>query len=121
MPIDVAGDARSMLEDPTGFRRELTLTSPAGVVTPLGGFPTDIAESVDPETGTVVAGRRASVAVSLLSLPAMPEVEPEAGARPWVVVFALFASTTWKVVEVKPDRAAGVVVLMLEAYDASTD
>lgn len=123
MPIDVAGDARSLLEDPAGFRRELTLTSPAGVVTPLGGYATDVAESVDPETGTIVAGRRASVAVSLLSLVELPKAEAEAGARPWVVAFAMMplAATIWKVVEVRPDRAVGVVVLLLEAYDASVD
>jgi hypothetical protein len=123
MPIDVAGDARRLLEDPNGFRRELTLTSPAGVVTALGGYATDVSESVDPETGTVVAGRRASVAVSLLSIALMPEAEAEAGARPWVVTFAdlALASTIWKVVEVRPDRAVGVVVLLLETYDASVD
>jgi len=116
-------DAQAILEDPSGFRRPITLTSPAGTASALTGFATDVAESVDPETGVLVAGRRASAAISLLSLPEMPTAEAEAGARPWQVTLTSIVGppTTWKVVEVRPDRALGVVVLMLEAYDASID
>lgn len=119
-----AADAKAILEDSaSGFAWPLALTSPAGVVTALAGFSTDVAESVDPETGTVVAGRRGSVAVSLSSLPEMPSAEAESGKQPWQVVFddLTAAPTTWKVVEVRPDRALGVVVLLLEAFDASVD
>lgn len=116
-------DAKAFLEDPAGFSWPFELTSPAGEVSALRGFATDVAESVDPETGSVVAGQRASVSVSLLSLPELPKAEPESGARPWSVVFEdlTAAPTTWKVVEVRPDRALGVVVLLLEAYDAEVD
>jgi len=119
-----AADAKAILEDSaSGFAWPLALTSPAGVVSMLAGFATDIAESVDPETGSVVAGRRGSVAISLLSLAALPAAEAESSARPWSVVFDDLgaAPTAWKVVEVRPDRALGVVVLLLEAYDASID
>ncbi len=119
-----AVDAKAILEDSaSGFAWPLALTSPAGVVSLLAGFATDIAESVDPETGVVVAGRRGSVAISLLSLSEMPSAEAESGKRPWQVAFddLTAAPTTWKVVEVRPDRALGVVVLLLEAFDASID
>jgi hypothetical protein len=58
-----------------------------------------------------------------LSLPEMPSAEAESEKRPWQVVFddLTAAPTTWKVVEVRPDRALGVVVLLLEAFDASVD
>jgi hypothetical protein len=116
-------DAKAILEDSTsGFGWPLTLTSPAGESSSLTGFSTDVAETIDPETGQAVAGRRASVAISLLSLPVLPTAVPDSDRRPWVVVFAdaTLAPTTWKVVEVLPDRAVGVVVLLLEAYLAST-
>src|SRR5688572_28825044 len=119
-----AADAKAILEDSvSGFAWPLTLTSPAGTVSMLAGLATDVAESVDPETGTTVAGRRASVTISLLSIPVLPTAEPESGARPWTVTFTdvELVAATWKVVEVRPDRALGVVLLVLEAYDASTD
>lgn len=119
-----AADAKAILEDSvSGFAWPLTLTSPAGTVSALAGFASDIAESVDPETGTTVAGRRGSVAISLLSLAELPTAEAESEKRPWVVTFddVTLAATSWKVVEVKPDRALGVVVLLLESFDASID
>jgi hypothetical protein len=112
-------DAKAILEDSTsGFGWPLTLTSPAGVPALLVGFTTDVAETIDPETGVAVSGRRASVAIALLSLPELPTAVPDANRRPWIVTFAdvTLAASTWKVVEVLPDRAVGVVVLLLEAY-----
>lgn len=114
-----AADAKTILEDSaSGFGWPLTLTSPAGESSMLTGFATDVAESVDPETGVAVSGRRASVAISLLSLPALPVAVADDDARPWLVTMAdvAGAEATWKVVEVLPDRALGVVVLLLEAY-----
>lgn len=121
---EAAIDAKAILEDAdAGFGWPLTLTSPAGVPSYLTGFTTDVAEGIDPETGLAVSGRRASVAISLLGLPELPTAVPERTRRPWVVTFddVTAAATTWKVVEVKPDRALGVVVLMLEGYRAGPD
>lgn len=112
-------DAKRILEDLSGFGWPLTLTSPSGVSASHVGFTTDVAETIDPETGVAVSGRRASVAISLLSLPVLPSAVPESTRRPWVVTFddaTLNTPTRWKVVEVLPDRALGVVVLLLEAY-----
>jgi hypothetical protein len=122
-------DSQAILEDSSGFAWPFTLTSPLGVVSPLKGFTTDIGTTIDPETGTAVAGRKASVAVSLRSLTTLvdgvavgvPVAVPDRDKKPWVVSFASIVGVThdWKVVEVLPDRAAGVVVLLLEAYHAS--
>jgi hypothetical protein len=119
-----AADAKAILEDSaSGFGWPLTLTSPAGVATLLTGFATDVSESVDPETGVIVSGRQASVTISLLSLPELPTAVADAARRPWRVTFAdvLLAALTWKVVEVLPDRALGVVRLILEGYRAGSD
>ena len=117
-------DAKAILEDSdSGFGWPLTLISPAGVTSYATGFATDVAETIDPETGLAVSGRRASVAISLLGLPELPTAVPESTRRPWVVTFddVTATLTTWKVIEVLPDRALGVVVLLLEAYRAGAD
>jgi concanavalin A-like lectin/glucanase superfamily protein len=114
-------DARAILEDDSGFAWPVTLTSPLGEVTSLRGFTTDVGQTIDPETGQAVAGRRASFAVSLSSLPAMPEAVAERNRKPWLATFADSAGVvaSWKVIDVLPDRAAGVVVLILEAYKSA--
>jgi len=112
-------DAGAILEDSTsGFGVPVVFTSPAGVVTALTGFTQDVSVTIDPETGQAVSGRRASVAVSLASLPAMPAAVADGSQKPWLVSFASVdgVTATWKVVEVLPDRAVGVVVLLLESY-----
>lgn len=116
-----ATDAKAILEDATnGLGWPLTLTSPVGVATELVGFATDIGQSIDPDTGLAVAGRRASVAISLRSLPEMPVAVADETRKPWVVTFADSEGVLgdWKVTEVLPDRAMAVVVLLLEAYHA---
>jgi hypothetical protein len=112
-------DSQAILEDATsGFGWPFTLTSPAGVVTVLVGYTTDVAVTIDPETGQAVSGRKASVAVSIRSLPALPVAVAETAERPWLVRFADIqgVSSTWKVIDALPDRAVGVVVLLLESY-----
>lgn len=115
-------DGRAILEDLSGFGTALTLTSPEGVTSELVGTTADVALTIDPETGQAVTGRRTSVAVSTLSLPAMPAAVADRTRRPWLVTFndQHGVPATWKVVDVQPDRTLAVVVLILEAY-ASAD
>jgi hypothetical protein len=113
-------DAKAILEDDSGFAWPFTLTSPVGVSTSLKGYTTDVGQAIDPDTGQAVAGRRASVAVSRSSLPEQPEGIADSGRKPWLATFADSSGVVsdWKVIEVLPDRAAGVVVLLLERYHA---
>lgn len=113
-------DAKAIVEDTAGFAWPLTLTSPVGVALSLLGLTTDVGQTIDPETGQAVAGRRASVAVSLSSLPEMPEAIADGRRKPWVATFADSQGrmADWKVIEVLPDRATGIAVLLLEAYHA---
>jgi len=115
-------DARAILEDTSGFAWPVTLTSPLGVVTALLGLTTDVAQTIDPDTGQAVAGQRASFAFSRAALPELPEGVAESSRKPWLATFADSEGVvaTWKVSDVMPDAAAGVVVLILEKY-ASAD
>lgn len=111
-------DARAILEDASGFAWPVQLTSPLGVVTSLYGFTTDVGLTIDPETGQAVAGRRASFAVARAALPALPEAVAESSRKPWLATFADSEGVvgTWKVIDVLPDSAVGVIVLLLEVY-----
>jgi hypothetical protein len=116
-------DAQSILQDSAmGFGWPLTLTSPLGASTQLTGYTTDVSQTIDPDTGQSVSGRRASVAVSLRSLAEMPRGEADHQRKPWTVTYADSQGVTgkWKVVEVLPDRAVSVVVLLLESYHDGT-
>ena len=111
-------DGKAILEDVSGFAWPLTLTSPIGAVTSLLGLTQDVGQTIDPDTGQAVAGRRATVVVARASLPEMPEAIADSRRKPWVVRFAdsqgVFAQ--WKVIEVLPDRVLGQVALIVEAY-----
>lgn len=112
-------DALGFVENLDEFGWPITITSPAGVATSVVGYTTDIAESVDPETNIAVASRKAQAVVSLLRLPTLPTAVLERGSRPWLVAFADVVTGvvgTWKVVEVLPDRAIGLVILRLESW-----
>ncbi len=117
-----AADAKTILEDLEGFGFPMTVTDPDGNSAALVGFSTDIHTDIDPDTGIIVSGRNASVALRIASLTAagfdLPEGIPEASKRPWVVEFDDIdgVGTIWKVRDAKPDRAIGIIVLMLESY-----
>lgn len=117
-----AADAKAILEDASsGFGWSLLVVSPAGAEFSVTGFATDIGQTIDPDTGQAVAGRRASVAVHMTALPVVPDVLADADVKPWRVQYANASGAVglWKVIEVLPDHAMGVLVLLLEAYHAA--
>lgn len=116
-------DLEAILGDASaGFGWAISVTSPAGVTAALTGFSTDIGHVLDPSTGTMVAGRRASVALSIAKLAlaglGIPRGVSDQSAKPWVVVFADIAGVTrtFKVTESMPDQAIGIVTCILESY-----
>jgi hypothetical protein len=118
-----ASDAQSFLEDvDAGFAWEVSLEAPERAPVALRGYSNDIHQTIDPETGVAVAGRRASVAFSTKTLAAAqlpyPRGEADSGRKPWVVVFNDIDGVphTFKVIEAFPDRALGIVTCHLEAY-----
>lgn len=117
-------DLTSILNDSvSGFGWSITMTSPDGLVGDLTGMSTDIGVSVDPDTGQIVSGRTASVSIMIADIMAAGfDSEPvgivDQSIKPWIVVFDDIGglSFRFKVARDIPDRAAGIIVLMLELY-----
>jgi hypothetical protein len=114
-------DLRAILNDRTGgFGWDITLRNPDGVELALVGFANDIEQSIDRETGLAIVGREASIALSLADLGnfGVPKGVPDTDRKPWVVRFKDIVCVPWtfKVKQAIPDRAAGIVVCILETY-----
>jgi hypothetical protein len=118
-------DLGGILEDgSTGFGWPVTITDPLGNsgVGPFLGFTDDISQIIDPDTGQAVSGRLASVVLRISSLKAaglsIPEGISDENSKPWIVGFDDINGVpyTFKVSSSNPDRALGVVSLILELY-----
>lgn len=117
-------DLGLILEDAvTGFGYSITVTDPAGLVRQLTGFSDDIAQIIDPDTGQAVSGRLASVALRISSITAaglgLPRGIADAGIKPWLIEFDDINGNSFKfkVSQSNPDRALGLLVLLLELYE----
>lgn len=116
-------DLSGILEDGTyGFGWPITLTDPAGTSANLTGYSNDIAQVIDPDTGVVVSGRKATAALRISSITAaglaLPQGIADATSKPWRVAFNDINGSVYefKVANSDPDRAIGIVVLILETY-----
>jgi hypothetical protein len=116
-------DLGRILEDAeTGFGYAITLTDPLGTALPLVGFSNDIAQVIDPDTGQVVSGRLASVALRISTIIAaglgLPRGIANSSSKPWVVEFNDLLGTPhkFKVFQSNPDRGIGMITLILESY-----
>ena len=117
-------DLEAILEDSVGgFGWPVVLTSPTGVETPLTGSSNDISQVIDPDTGEAVSGRSASVALRISSIYAaghteLPKAIFDSASKPWLVTFDDITGNpyTFKVVQSNPDRALGLITLVLELY-----
>jgi hypothetical protein len=116
-------DLGRILEDAeTGFGYPITLTDPSGTVLRLVGFSNDIAQVIDPDTGQIVSGRSASVALRVSTIIAagldLPRGIANSSSKPWVVEFDDLLGTPhkFKVFQSNPDRTIGMVTLILESY-----
>lgn len=117
-------DLGVILEDgATGFGWPISVTDPDGNVGSLTGFSDDIAQVIDPDTGQAVSGRLASVALRISSLAlaglTLPRGIADTGSKPWVVEFDDINGNAYKfkVAQSNPDRALGLVTLLLELYE----
>lgn len=116
-------DLAFILEDAdTGFGWSISVTNPAGATADLTGFSNDIAQLIDPDTGQAVSGRLASAVLRVSSLTAagldLPVGIADSASKPWLVAFNDINGNahTFKVAQSNPDRALGIVSLILEAY-----
>ena len=118
---DIASvDLRNILNADGGC---ITLQSPDGTSAEFRANTQDISNAIDLQTGTLISGRTASVALSMIDLLAMnmaPAVIADTKAsKPWIVRFAETVSGvvhTFKVRETKPDRTIGALILILEFH-----
>jgi hypothetical protein len=117
-----AADFLTIAEDTSGFGWPITVTNPSGQTLAMTGLSTDVGNTIDPETGVLVAGRKASVALSVKRLEdaglGIPTNEADPKRKPWVVVFNDIGGTarTYAVLNVMPDRALGCVTCELGVH-----
>ena len=112
-------------DDSSGFGWRITLTDPDGNINTdeLLGFTDDIAQIIDPDTGQAVSGRLASVAIRIARLTevglTLPRGIADSGSKPWIVEFDDINGNPYKfkVSQSNPDRAIGLVTLILELYE----
>jgi hypothetical protein len=120
----ISADIKTILEDTDDFGWHITVTDPDGNTGDVIGYSNDIAQMIDPDTGLAVTGRNASVAIHFESLSAvslsLPEGVSDKTKKPWIMEFddIVGDSYTFKVSESNPDRAAGLVVCLLECYES---
>lgn len=116
-------DNRAILEDTQGFGWPIFLISPTGKSKDMIGFSNDISLIVDPDTGQVISGREASIALHTESLTeagfsSLPVGISDSNRKPWVVKFDDINGRPceFKVAESNPDRTLGMIVCLLEFY-----
>ncbi len=116
-------DLGAIIEDRALWGWDIVLMAPDGHSAELTGLSTDISLAIDPETGELVSGRTASVALRISSLRLKGFAENPKGisdskSKPWVVGFKDINGTPclFKVFKSNPDRAIGAITLILEAY-----
>jgi len=122
----ISADTKAILEDDSlGFGWTISLTDPDGTTSSFIGYSTDISQIIDPDTGTIVSGRLASVSIFIKSIIdaglEIPYGISDSSKKPWVVDFNDINGNPYKfkVSQSNPDRAMGVVVLILESYATS--
>lgn len=121
-------DLKSILENKvSGFGWDIELINPSGISSNdvidggLIGFSNDISQVIDPDTGQMVSGRSASVAIRISSLIdlGMPRGINDTVTKPWIVKVKDINNNefTFKVQQSNPDRALGIVTCYLELYN----
>ena len=86
----ITEDIQNILEDSTtGFGWDIRLTDPDQNFEDLIGFSNDISSVIDPDTGVVVSGRSATVAIHLNSIKTLsiPKGIVDSSLKPWLVKF----------------------------------
>ena len=104
------------------FGWTITITDPADLSADIKGYSNDIAQVIDPETGQIVSGRVATIALALRALAdaglSIPEGIEDPTKKPWRVTFTDTDANSYnfKVLASNPDRALGIVTCELESY-----
>lgn len=118
-----AADLRAIVENTNEFGVAIKVEDPDGLSSNQNGLTTDVGNMFDPNTGQMIAGRRASVALSTQALLAAGHTGLPAGASdpsktPWIVTFLDIhgRECVFMVSAAMPDRKLGLVTCSLEHY-----
>ena len=118
-------DLADTLEDTAqGFGKTIRLQPPGdpAAAEDLSGQAIDVAQTQDPETGIMIAGRTASVVLRIRTILAhfdsIPVGVSDPNSEPWLVTVADSEGTdiTYKVASSLRDRSLGTVTLELELW-----
>ena len=118
-------DLGRILESESGFRWPIQLTSPDGISKELMGLTNDIFHVIDPDTGMMVSGRTASIALRIETIDqafpgkGLPKAIANTSEKPWRVGFSDINGSPHKftVSESNPDRTIGILACILESYE----
>jgi hypothetical protein len=117
-------DLKYILEnDMCGFGWPIIIIDPVDVAVQMVGFSNDIGQTIDPDTGMLVSGRVASVALRLSTIQnfglSIPQGISDSNSKPWRVLFDDINGNpyTFKVIQSNPDRGLGIVTLLLSKYE----
>lgn len=118
-------DLAGILEGDSGFGWLIKITSPDGIVKELTGFSNDVSQVIDPDTGIIVSGRNASIAIRIELISqafpgkGLPRGIANSSEKPWVVEFSDINGNNhkFKISESNPDRTLGLVTCNLELYE----
>lgn len=115
-----AADVRSILNDVGGgFAVPIAVVAPDGTTATINGLQTDVGLAIDPDTGVMVAGRKASIVISQADLAAagldIPQGVPDDDENPWLVRWTppTGAEQTMKVVNALPDKLGCLVLTVV--------
>jgi len=104
------------------FAWPITITDPDGTILNTTGYTNDIAQTIDPDTGQIVSGRVASIAISIRELEkaglSIPINIVDETTKPWRIAFedVELNQYTFKVISSNPDLGLGLVTCNLELY-----
>lgn len=100
------------------FGWPIVVKSPDGQERAVVGLSGDIGQTIDPNTGLHITGRRAYVSISMGQLEGMTPPRGFLEGPPWLVRFdsVMGQPRTYRVLECLPDEAIGVFTCTLESY-----
>jgi len=109
-------------DDVGGFATAIIIIDPMGMEFPFKGLSKDISQTIDPDTGLLVAGKTASVSVRLRDVQAafleIPRRITDEASKLWRVVYTdiIGIQRVYTIRYSMPDNELGNLVLVLEAY-----
>ncbi len=115
--------AFTLKDNQYGFGTVITLTDPDLLSADVTGRTNDISFAIDPNTGTAVSGRTATIAVDMEELTekgftSLPAAQTDKTKKPWIAEWTdqLGESHSFTVLEGNPDRTLGIILCTLQFY-----